>query len=117
LRIRVFRRRACDPRSSAPTPYRQRKGSQSREPGIGPPVHHAVMPARCVKAASEKVGCRPTDRRSSGALEERQATTPPLPGEARVCAACVCVVRVSRCELSGSFLTDVATTCLVCFNH
>ena len=45
LRIRVFRRRARDPRSSAPTPYHQRIASQSREPGIGPPVHYAVMPA------------------------------------------------------------------------
>jgi hypothetical protein len=46
LRIRVFRRRARDPRSSAPTPYHQRIASQSREPGIGPPVHYAVMPAQ-----------------------------------------------------------------------
>src|SRR5580700_1269116 len=46
LRIRVFRRRARDPRSSAPTPYRQRIASQSREPGIGPPVHYAAMPAQ-----------------------------------------------------------------------
>ena len=46
LRLRVFRRRARDPRSSAPTPYRQRIASQSREPGIGPPVHYAAMPAQ-----------------------------------------------------------------------
>jgi hypothetical protein len=39
LRLRVFRRRARDPRSRAPTPYRQRIALQSREPGIGPPVH------------------------------------------------------------------------------
>src|SRR5271156_1414915 len=46
LRLRVFRRRARDPRSSAPAPYRQRIASQSREPGIGPSVHYAAMPAQ-----------------------------------------------------------------------
>ena len=46
LRLRVFRRRARDPRSTAPIPYRQRTASQSREPGIEPPVHYAAMPGQ-----------------------------------------------------------------------
>src|SRR5260370_19639527 len=46
LRLRVFRRRARDPRSSAPTPYRQRIALQSRERGIGPPVHYAALAAQ-----------------------------------------------------------------------